>query len=65
MNVYGPNNSKLKSYPINGQTLDTIAPGKESDVVTGFGTDKLGDFELQFKPLVSINKAAKFKTNVK
>lgn len=65
LNVYGPNNSKLKSYPINGQTLDTIAPGKESDVVTGFGTDKLGDFELQFKPLVSINKAAKFKINVK
>ena len=65
LSVYGPDNSKLKSYPINGQTLDAIAPGKESDVITGFGTDKLGDFELQFRPLVSINKAAKFKINVK
>lgn len=64
LDVYGPDNTKLKAYPVNDQTLDSIAAGKEADVTTGFGTDKLGDFELQFKPLVSFKKAAKFKVNV-
>lgn len=64
LNVYGPDNNKLKEYPLNDQTVASIAAGKESDVVTGFGTDKLGDFELQFAPLVSFKKAAKFKVNV-
>lgn len=64
LDVYGPDNNKLDTYPINGTTINSVAAGKEADVTTGFGTDKLGDFELQFKPLVSVNKAAKFKVNV-
>lgn len=66
LNVYGPSNSKLKTYPLNDQTIDSITAGKEADVVTGFGTNKLGKFELHFEPLASLNaKAAKFKVNVK
>ncbi|KLA45224.1 putative lipoprotein [Ligilactobacillus ruminis] len=64
LDVYGPDNNKLDTYPINGTTVNSVAAGKEADVTTGFGADKLGDFELQFKPLVSVNKAAKFKVNV-
>lgn len=64
LDVYGPDNNKLDTYPINGTTINSVAAGKEADVTTGFGTDDLGDFELQFKPLVSVNKAAKFKVNI-
>lgn len=65
LDAYGPDNSKLKDYPVDDSTLDAIAPGKEADVTTGFGTKKLGNFELQFAPLVSTEKAAKFKVVVK
>lgn len=65
LNVYGPDNSKLKTYPIDNTTVDAIAPGKEADVTTGFGTDKLGMFELQFSPLMSIEKPVKFRVKVK
>lgn len=64
LDIYGPDNNKLDEYPINGTTVNSVAAGKEMDVTTGFGTDNLGDFELQFKPLISVNKAAKFKVNV-
>lgn len=64
LEAYGPDNTKLKSYPINNTTLDSVAAGKEADVTTGFGTDKLGKIELHFSPLVSTQKAAKFKVNV-
>ena len=65
LDAYGPDNSKLKDYPIEDSTFDSVAPGKEADVTTGFGTKKLGSFELQFAPLVSTEKAAKFKVTVK
>ncbi|MCD7125149.1 DUF4352 domain-containing protein [Limosilactobacillus caviae] len=63
LEAYGPDNTKLKTYPIDN-TLDSVAAGKEADVTTGFGTNKLGNIELQFAPLVSTEKAAKFKVNV-
>lgn len=65
LDAYGPNNNKLKSYPVNDTTLDSIAAGKEADVTTGFGSDKLGTFELQFSPLVSTEKPFKFRVKVK
>lgn len=65
MTAYGPNNNKLKSYPVSDITLDSVAAGKEADVTDGFGTDKLGTFELQFAPTISIEKPAKFKVKVK
>lgn len=63
LDVYGPDNNKLETYAIEN-TLDSIAPGKEADVTAGFGTNKLGEFELQFAPMVSTEKAAKFKVDV-
>ena len=65
LDAYGPDNNKLKSYPVNDTTLDSIAAGKEADVTTGFGSDKLGAFELQFSPLVSTEKPVKFRVKVK
>ena len=65
LNVYSPTNTKLKIYPIQNTTVDSIAPGKEADVTTGFGTNKLGQFELHFEPLASFDtKPAKFKATV-
>lgn len=60
LEAYGPDNNKLKAYAINDNTLDSVAAGKEADVTTGFGLNKLGKIELQFKPLASFDKAAKF-----
>lgn len=65
LDAYGPDNNKLKTYPIDNTTVDTIAAGKETDVTTGFGADKLGTFELQFSPLVSTEKPVKFRVKVK
>lgn len=65
MTAYGPNNNKLKGYPVSDITLDSVAAGKEADVTDGFGTDKLGTFELQFAPTISTEKPAKFKVKVK
>lgn len=65
LDAYGPDNNKLKSYPVSDATLGSVAAGKEMDVIDGFGTDKLGNIELQFAPLVSTAKAAKFKVKVK
>lgn len=62
--VYGPDNNKLDTYPINGSTLDAIAPGKEKDVTVGYGTNKLGTFELHFKPALSLEKEAIYKVKV-
>lgn len=64
--AYGPDNTKLKSYPVDDTTLDSIAPGKEANVAEGFGSKKLGTFEFQFKPIGDFDsKSAKFKVNIK
>jgi len=65
LSVYGPNNQKLNSYALpNATVLDSIAPGKEADVTEAFASDALGEFELQFKPLISIKKPAIFETTI-
>lgn len=60
LNAYGPDNKKLETYPLTDTTMDAVAPGKEADVTTGFGLNGSGKVELQFAPLVSVKKAAKF-----
>ena len=65
LNAYGPDKNKLKTYPVNGQTLDAIDAGMETDVVTGFGINKLGKVQLKFAPLVSSEKPATYQVNVK
>lgn len=65
LSIYGPNNQKLNSYALpNATVLDSIAPGKEADVTEAFASDTLGEFELQFKPLISIKKPAIFETTI-
>lgn len=66
LEAYGPDNKKLDSYAADSiTTLDSVAAGKEIDVVDAYGTDKLGQMELQFSPMISFDKAAKFKFNLK
>ena len=64
LNAYDSDNNKMKTYPINGETVDAVAAGKEMDVTAGYGLSKLGVVELQFAPLVSVKQAAKFKVTV-
>lgn len=66
IDAYGPDNIKLRSYYLDGSNIDTIAPGKETEIIKGYGTKKLGTFELQFRPFGDYQgKSAKFQVNVK
>lgn len=64
LEVYGPKNNKLESYPIDGSTFDSIASGKEITVTAGFAADTLGEFELHFRPFLSDKESVKFKVNL-
>lgn len=61
--VYGSDNKKAETYP-NDNTMESVASGKEMDCVAHFGLNQLGEIEIQFRPIVSFEKAAKFKTTV-
>lgn len=64
LEVYDPDGKKLESYA-NDNTMDSVAAGKSIDAVQHFGTDKLGDFELQFSPLADFSgDVLKFKATV-
>lgn len=61
--VYGPDDKKLTTYA-NQNTMGAVAPGKKMDVSQHFGLDELGDIEMQFSPLISVEKTANFKATV-
>ncbi len=62
--VYGPDNTKLEEYAIDGTGLDSLADGKEADVTVGYSADKLGTFELQFCPSSDDAEPVKFTADV-
>ena len=62
--VYGPDNNKLDRYTVCGNTFDSIASGKEKDVIEGYGANQLGTFEIHFKPFASLEKEAIYKVKV-
>lgn len=64
LDMYDPGDNKLDTYPISGTTSDTVAVGKEADVITGFSADKLGTFELQFCPSSDDAEPVKFTADV-
>lgn len=64
LDMYDPDDNKLDTYPISGTTSDTVAVGKEADVITGFSADKLGTFELQFCPSSDDAEPVKFTADV-
>ena len=61
--VYGSDNKKSETYP-NDNTMGSVAPGKEMDCVAHFGLNQTGEIEINFSPLVSFEKAAKYKVPV-
>ena len=61
--VYGSDNKKSETYP-NDNTMGSVAPGKEMDCVAHFGLNQTGEIEIHFSPLVSFEKAAKYKVSV-
>ncbi|MDA3972729.1 DUF4352 domain-containing protein [Enterococcus thailandicus] len=61
--VYGPDNKKASTYP-NDNTMGSVAPGKSMDCTAHFGLNQNGEIEVHFSPLVSFEKAAKFKAAV-
>jgi len=62
--VYDPDNNKLEEYAIDGTMLDSLADGKEADVTVGYSADKLGSFELQFRPSGDDADPVKFTADV-
>lgn len=61
--VYGSDDKKASSYA-NENTMGSVASGKQMDVTSHFGLNQTGEIEIQFSPLVSFEKAAKFKATV-
>lgn len=61
--VYGSDDKKSESYA-NENTLGSVAPGKQMDVIAHLGLNQTGDIEIHFSPLVSFEKAAIFKATV-
>ena len=61
--VYGADNKKAETYP-NDNTMGSVAAGKEMDCIAHFGLNQSGEIEIQFSPIVSFEKAAKFKATV-
>ncbi|AKX84837.1 phage immunity protein [Enterococcus durans] len=61
--VYGSDNKKSDSYA-NDNTMGSVAPGKEMDCTAHFALNQTGEIEIHFSPLVSFEKAAKFKATV-
>lgn len=61
--VYGSDDKKSESYA-NENTLGSVAPGKQMDVIAHFGLNQTGDIEIHFSPLVSFEKATIFKATV-
>lgn len=61
--VYGSDNKKAETYP-NDNTMGSVAPGKEMDCIAHFGLNQTGEIEIQFSPIVSFEKAAKFKATI-
>ncbi|MBC6150069.1 DUF5067 domain-containing protein [Listeria booriae] len=63
LEAYDSTKTKLETYPVDGVTLDTVAPGKKINVVAGFGYEK-GPLEIQFSPIMSFSDSAKFKVDI-
>lgn len=61
--VYGSDDKKAESYA-NDNTMGSVASGKQMDVTAHFALNQTGEIEIQFSPLVSFEKAAKFKATV-
>lgn len=61
--VYGSDDKKASSYA-NENTMGSVASGKQMDVTSHFGLNQTGEIEIQFSPLVSFEKAAKFKATI-
>ncbi|EKL7633980.1 DUF4352 domain-containing protein [Enterococcus faecalis] len=61
--VYGSDNKKAETCP-NDNTMGSVASGKEMDCIAHFGLNQPGEIEIQFSPIVSFEKAAKFKATV-
>lgn len=64
LSVYGPDGKKTETYP-NDNTVGSIAKGKSIDVTQHFGLNQIGEIELQFAPLVSLEDTVNFKADVK
>lgn len=61
--VYGSDDKKTETYP-NDNTMGSVAPGKQMDVVAHFGLNAPGEIEIHFAPLVSFKQAAVFKATI-
>ncbi|MEG0078349.1 MULTISPECIES: DUF5067 domain-containing protein [Enterococcus] len=61
--VYGSDDKKAETYA-NENTMGSVASGKQMDVTAHFALNQTGEIEIHFAPLISFEKAAKFKATV-
>lgn len=61
--VYGSDDKKAETYA-NENTMGSVASGKQMDVTAHFALNQPGEIEIHFAPLISFEKAAKFKATV-
>lgn len=61
--VYGSDDKKSETYP-NDNTMGSVAPGKQMDIVAHFGLNQTGEIEIHFAPLISLEKSAIFKATI-
>lgn len=61
--VYGSDDKKAETYA-NENTMGSVASGKQMDVIAHFALNQPGEIEIHFAPLISFEKAAKFKATV-
>lgn len=61
--VYGSDDKKSESYP-NDNSMGTVAPGKQMDMVAHFGLNQTGEIEIHIAPIISFEKSAIFKATI-
>lgn len=63
MDVYGADDKKSDTYP-NDNSMGSVAPGKQMDMIAHFGLNETGEIEIHIAPLISFEKSAIFKATI-
>lgn len=57
--VYGPDGKKCDSYPL-GTDFGAVSAGRAVDCTVYYGMNSVGEFEIEFQPLISFSDPAIF-----
>lgn len=63
LEIYNSDDTQAQLYS-NDNTMGSLAPGKKIESVQHFGLNGTGEIELQFAPVISLEKTADFKATI-